>query len=188
MRRSFMASPDNLKTRRFLTGQVPLEDEFCGFGALRSVAARLLHTAARILPMHPQWRVLIHRWRGVKIGNGVFIGSDVFIDNTYPDSVTIEDDVCVTSGCFIVGHYIYPLHLRKVLGEDRPVKKGVTLKKGCYIAPKCIITDGVVVGECAIIGAGSVVTKSIPPYSIALGVPAKVVRTFSEDEVDYVRS
>jgi acetyltransferase-like isoleucine patch superfamily enzyme len=176
----------NAKKSKILTGQVPLEDEFSGLGAIRSVLGRLLHTAARILPMYPQWRVHIHRLRGVKIGEGVFIGSDVFIDNTYPDSVKIEDYVCVTSGCFIVGHYIYPLHLRKVLGEDRPSKKGVFLKKGCYIAPRCIITDGVTIGECSIIGAGSVVTKSIPPYSIAVGAPAKVIRTFSKEDVEYI--
>lgn len=171
---------------RFLTGQVPLEKEFSGIQALRSVAGRVLHMAARILPMYPQWRVHIHRWRGVKIGEGVFIGSDVFIDNTYPDSIVIEDYACVTSGCFIVGHYIYPLHLRKVLGEDRPVKKGVVLQKGCYIGPRCIITDGVTIGECAIVGAGSIVTKSIPSFSIAVGSPAKVIRKFSADDVQYV--
>jgi len=129
---------------------------------------------------------MIHRWRGVNIGSGVFIGSDVFIDNTYPDSVTIEDNVCITSGCFIVGHYIYPLHLGKVLGEDRPVRKGVILKRGCYIGPRCIITDGVTVGECSIVGAGSVVTKSIPPFSVAFGSPARVARTFAKEDVEFV--
>jgi acetyltransferase-like isoleucine patch superfamily enzyme len=181
-----MRNEDYFKEGRRVTGQVPLEDEFKGVGALRSVLSRLLHSAARYLPMHPRWRVLIHRWRGVKIGNGVFIGADVFIDNTYPDSITIEDYVALTYGSFIVGHFIVPLHLRKVLGEDRLVKRGVILKKGCYVGPKSIITDGITIGECAIIGAGSVVTKDIPDYSIAVGTPARVIKTFTKEDVQFV--
>jgi acetyltransferase-like isoleucine patch superfamily enzyme len=174
---------------RMLTGSVPLEDEFKGIGALRSVLSRLLHAAARYLPMYPQWRVRIHRWRGVKIGKGVFIGSDVFLDNTYPDSIVIEDYVAVTSGVFIVGHFIMPLHFRGVLGKDRPTKQGVVLKKGCYIGPKCIITDGITVGQCAVVGAGSVVTKDIPGFSIAVGNPAKVARQYDKNEIpdDYAQ-
>ncbi len=169
---------------RMVTGTVPLEPEFSGFRAFRSVAGRLLHAAARYLPMHPKWRVSIHRWRGVRIGKGVFIGSEVFIDNSYPDSIVIEDYVAVASGAFIVGHFIVPLHLRKVLGDDRPIKKGVVLGRGCYIGPKVIITDGITVGECSVVAAGSVVTGDIPPFSIAMGCPAKVVRSFNPDDIN----
>jgi acetyltransferase-like isoleucine patch superfamily enzyme len=169
--------------QRYVTGHVPLEKEFRGLGAIKSVVARLLHAAARYFPMHPKWRVAIHRWRGVKIGEGVFIGADVFIDNTYPDSVMIEDYVSIAYGSFIVGHFIVPLHLKKVLGTDRPMKRGVILKKGSYIGPRCIITDGVTVGECAILGAGSIVNKDIPEYSIAVGIPAKVIKTFPKEDV-----
>lgn len=179
---------NNNRKGRMLTGSVPLEDEFKGVGALRSVLGRLLHAAARYLPMYPQWRVRIHRWRGVKIGEGVFIGSDVFIDNTYPDSIVIEDYAAVTSGVFIVGHFIMPLHFRHVLGKDRPTKQGVVLKKGCYIGPKCIITDGITIGECAVIGAGSVVTKDIPAYCIAVGNPARVIREYDKDEIPDIYS
>lgn len=171
--------------KRIVTGTVPLEKEFSGIGALHSVVGRLLHAAARYLPMHPKWRVAIHRWRGVKIGEGVFIGSEVFIDNTYPDSVVIEDYVALTSDCFIVGHFIMPMHFNKVLGKDRPIKQGVLLKKGCYIGPRSVITDGITIGECSVIGAGSVVTRDIPPYSIAVGNPAKIIKTFNPDDIEW---
>lgn len=174
------------KKTRLLTGQVPWEDEFKGFRVFRSIIGRFLHAIARYLPIHPKWRVLIHRWRGVKIGKGVFIGGDVFIDNTYPESVIIEDYVAIAYGSFIVGHFIYPLHLRKILGKDRSTKKGVLLKKGCYIGPRTVIMDGVSIGECAIIAAGSIVTKDIPSYSIAMGSPARVVKTFSKNDIAYI--
>jgi acetyltransferase-like isoleucine patch superfamily enzyme len=122
--------------------------------------------------------------RGVKIGKGVFIGSDVFIDNTYPESIVIEDYVTIISRTFIVGHTFDPLHLKNVLRDNtREAKRGVTLKKGCYVGAQCCILAGVNIGECAIVGAGSVVTAEIPSYSIAVGVPAKVVRTFLPAEV-----
>lgn len=165
-------------------GQIPLEDEFRGIGALRSVFNRLLHALARGLPMYPVWRAAMHRMRGVKIGKGVFIGSDVFIDNTYPESIVLEDFVTIISRTFIVGHTFAPLHLKNVLSDNtRGTKRGVTLKKGCYVGAQCCILAGVTIGECAIVGAGSVVTEDIPSYSIAVGVPAKVVRTFSPADV-----
>jgi len=173
-----------LQGERILTGTVPLEPEFSGLGAVRSVFDRLLHAVARYLPMHPAWRVKIHRWRGVKIGKGVFIGSEVFIDNTYPDSIVIEDYVAVASGAFIVGHFIMPRHFSRVLGEGRPIRRGVVLKKGCYIGPKAIITDGVTVGTCAVVGAGSVVTRDVLPYSVVAGNPANVLRQFAAEDVD----
>ncbi len=168
-------------------GQIPLEREFSGFGALRSVANRLLHAAARYLPMYPGWRVTLHRIRGVKIGTGVFIGSDVFIDNTYPDSIVIEDFVTIISRTFIIGHNIIPVHLKNIIAKDTPSKQGVLLKKGSYIGAQSIILPGVIIGECAVVGAGSVVTNDIPDFSIAVGSPARVTHHFNKTDIIYNR-
>lgn len=48
-----------------------------------------------------------------------------------------------------------------------------------WVGANCIITDGVTIGDNSIIGAGSVVTKNIPQNSMALGIPAKVVKKIS---------
>jgi glycosyltransferase involved in cell wall biosynthesis/acetyltransferase-like isoleucine patch superfamily enzyme len=173
----------NIRNKK-LMGQISLEREFKGLRALRSVFNRLLHSTARSLPMFPAWRVALHRLRGVKIGNGVFIGSDVFIDNTYPEIITIEDFVTIISRTFILGHSFNPIHLDKVLKKSNITdKNGVVFKKGCYIGAQCVIMPGVTIGECAVVGAGSVVTESIPEYSVAAGVPARVIRTFSKQDV-----
>jgi len=173
----------DLRNRKRM-GQIPLEKEFSGIRALRSVFNRFLHSIARGLPMYPAWRVTLHRMRGIRIGKRVFIGSDVFIDNTYPECVMIEDYVTIISRTFIVGHTFDPLHLGVVLNDSATkMKSGVTLKKGCYVGAQCCILAGVTIGECSIVGAGSVVTESIPSYSIAVGVPAKVIRTYSPADV-----
>ena len=57
--------------------------------------------------------------------------------------------------------------------EERPV----TIGNDVWIGDRVIILAGVEIGDGCIIGAGSVVTKSIPAYSIAAGVPCKVIRS-----------
>ena len=166
-----------------MMGQIPLEDDFSGLKAVRSVFNRLLHLLARSLPMYPRWRSNIHRLRGVKIGENVFIGSDVFIDNTYPESIVIEDNVTIISRTFIIGHTFVPLHLAKVLRNEDQASRGVIFRKGCYIGAQCIVMPGVTVGEYTIVGAGSIVTEDLPPYSIAIGSPAKVIRTFTKEDI-----
>ncbi|GAB2771862.1 hypothetical protein GCM10027275_13330 [Rhabdobacter roseus] len=56
--------------------------------------------------------------------------------------------------------------------------KKVIIKDGAHIGIGAILMPGVTIGEGAIVGAGSVVTKDIPPYSIAVGAPARVIKTF----------
>ncbi len=66
-------------------------------------------------------------------------------------------------------------------GPKNP-KKSIKIEKNAWIALRCIIFPEVTIGEGAIIGAGSVVTKDIPPYAIAAGVPAKVIKWRKEKE------
>ena len=52
----------------------------------------------------------------------------------------------------------------------------VTVEDDVWIGSNCVILPGVTIGCGSVIGAGAVVTKDIPPYSIAVGVPAKVLK------------
>ena len=64
----------------------------------------------------------------------------------------------------------------EILLKDQGVKvETVIIEDDCWIAANSIILAGVTIGKGSVIAAGSVVTKSIPPYSIAAGVPAKVI-------------
>jgi acetyltransferase-like isoleucine patch superfamily enzyme len=66
-----------------------------------------------------------------------------------------------------------------------PFKEGrVVIKDGAHIGIGAIIMPGVTIGEGAIIGAGSVVTHDIPPYCVAVGSPAKVIRSFANMEIN----
>lgn len=70
--------------------------------------------------------------------------------------------------------------------EHIPYNAGrVTIGNDVWVGINCLILDGVSIGDGAVIGAGSIVTKDIPPYAIAAGVPAKVKKyRFDRDVID----
>lgn len=131
----------------------------------------------------------------IEIGNGVFIGSDTVIQGrkdgtciignkvwigpqSYFDArdLIIEDNVGWGPGAKVLGseHTGLPTDV-PIISTDLVIKQ-VRICDSCDIGVNSIILPGVTVGKGSIIGAGAVVTKDIEPYSIAAGVPAKVIK------------
>lgn len=127
-----------------------------------------------------QLTTFLHRLRGVKIGSGSKISRSVQIDDAYPELVEIGKSVWITAGVIILCHQRDLTYYKKnkpVMGC--PLKTArVIIKDGAHIGIGAIIMPGATIGEGSVIGAGSVVTKDIPAYSLAVGVPAKVIKTF----------
>lgn len=150
------------------------------FEIIKGTFNRLLHIIAYITFPY-QITVFLHRLRGVKIGKESHIARLVSIDDRNPELVEIGNGVAITTGVMILCHQrdlsyykpgMYAMHC--------PFKDGkVIIKDGAHIGIGSIIMPGVTIGEGAVIGAGAVVTKDIPAYSVAVGVPAKVVKTFN---------
>jgi UDP-2-acetamido-3-amino-2,3-dideoxy-glucuronate N-acetyltransferase len=105
--------------------------------------------------------------RGVTIGCRCLIESHSFLC----DSVVIEDDVFIGHGVMFTND-IYPRTDRHVIYKPTRVKRFAS------IGTNATIVGGVVIGEHAIIGAGAVVTRDVPDLSVAVGNPARVIRTF----------
>ena len=59
----------------------------------------------------------------------------------------------------------------------------VLIKRGAWLGQNVVVCPGVTIGEGALVGAGAVVIDDIPDESVAIGVPAKVVRTRTKDEI-----
>jgi len=123
-------------------------------------------------------RPVFWRWIGAKVGKNTFIGYEVWMDFTNAHLIELEDRVHIANRCLLLCHQ---RDLTRYCVDDEysnlPYSHHkIHLKKGCFIGMGTIILPGVTIGEGTIIGAGSLVTKNIPAWSIALGSPAKVVK------------
>jgi len=112
--------------------------------------------------------------KGAKIGNRCKISSHSFIC----EGVTLEEEV-------FIGHnvtFINDLYPRSTDAEGRLQTESdwkcvpTLVKKGASIGSSATLLCGITVGEYAIVGAGSVVTKDVPPYGVVVGNPAKVLK------------
>lgn len=113
----------------------------------------------------------------IRIGKNCYIGSYFTILNA--SSVVLGDDVLVASHVLISSenHGMDPESELSYAAQPL-LSSPVTIGDGCWIGEKVCILPGVNIGKKCIIGAGSVVTKSIPDYSIAVGNPAKVIKKY----------
>jgi len=65
--------------------------------------------------------------------------------------------------------------------KQKDIIKLITIEDEVWIGANCVITIGVTIGKHSIVGAGSVVTKDIPPYCIAVGNPARVIKKYNSE-------
>lgn len=109
--------------------------------------------------------------QNVNIGGGALIGSGVKIQNNVSvyDDVIIEDDVFLGPSC-VFTNVINP----RAFVERKHEYKKTIVKRGASIGANATIVCGVTIGEYALVGAGSVVTKDVPPYALVYGVPAEI--------------
>jgi acetyltransferase-like isoleucine patch superfamily enzyme len=103
----------------------------------------------------------------VKIGNRVRIHSQAFI----PEFTILEDD-CWIGPNVVLTNAPYPKAKR-----TKEFLAGVIIRKGAKIGANATILPGMEIGEMAVVGAGAVVTKNVPPESVVAGNPAKIIKS-----------
>lgn len=118
------------------------------------------------------------------IGNSVNVEQNVHI--VCATELNIDDDVTISSGVFISDNsHQFDIVPGSVL--KTPLKTEATyIGKGAFIGVGAKIMQGVTIGKNVIIGANAVVTKSIPDYSIAVGVPAKVIKQYDFEKKKWI--
>lgn len=116
------------------------------------------------------------------IGSNVGIGWQTTI--AVGTTVVIEDNVRIAGKANLFGYSGHPLDAKKRAdGEPDDISQigDIVLKRDCWLGTNCIVKSGVTIGQGAVIASGSVVTKDIPPFVIAAGAPAKVIKTLTQD-------
>ena len=155
-----------------------------------------LHIAGCV-PLHG-YRKFIYRIFGIKIGKGSTIHMKArFYD---PRNISIGEDTIIGEGAVLdgrdkltIGNHVdiasevmiynseHNVNDENFLATNAPVK----IEDYVFIGPRVIILAGVTVGRGAVIGAGAVVTKDVPPYAIVGGVPAKIIGERRNKDLHY---
>ena len=136
-------------------------------------------------PIEPRkLRPWVLRKIGCHVGKDVFVGDHVIVDSGHADLIYIEDHAHIAGGTRLLCHQ---RDLSNYCIDDDYAKLGyilkpIYLKKGSLVGMESFVMPGVTIGEGAIVGAGSLVTKDVPAWTIATGRPAKVVKQITKRE------
>ena len=125
---------------------------------------------------------------GVNIGKDCVVELYAYLDDHYPELIFFEDHSGPSRHVIIICHD--DVTAKSVTNDA--TKSGFETRKG-FVAPvrlksysgigtASILLPGVTVHEGGVVGAGSVVTKDVPPYTVVAGVPAKVIKHLQPDE------
>lgn len=118
--------------------------------------------------------VYIYHPENLQIGSNVSIWPLTYIECS--GGVTIGNDVSIAHGCTIMSEE-HNYDKKELPIKDQGLRVApVVIEDNCWIGAKAVILSGVIIGSGSIVGAGAVVTKNIPRNSVAVGVPAKVIK------------
>lgn len=136
-----------------------------------------------------------HDNRGIRIGSGVFVGRNTILSCKNGD-IVLDDQVNIGFNCEIFSASEVHVGARTLLAaytylvggdhefgdatvavlEQGRLSRGIRVGEGAWLGAGVVVLDGCTIGSHAIVGTGAVVTKAIPEYAVAVGVPARVVR------------
>ena len=174
----------NIKTDEYLFTPVPMliiarylqSQGFSISWFIKGAFNHLFSLIVTYLAGWPRARNKLFRFIGMKIGRNCHISEKAIPDPLLPELIEFEDGSGCGIGVKLLTHNA--MHIKHGSFSFGPIKVCENARIGAY----SLILPGVTIGRGSIIGANSVVSEDIPPYSIAFGSPAKVVRQFTESE------
>ena len=130
-----------------------------------------------------------HICSGAKIGIGVSIGQNVFVGNRVTignrckvqNNVSVYDGVILEEGVFCGPSMVFTnVYNPRALIERKSEYRETRIKKGTTLGANCTVVCGITIGEYAFVAAGAVITKSVKPYALMAGVPARQIGWMSQ--------
>lgn len=124
-------------------------------------------------------RCVVNTWHGdVRLGRFSHIG----INTIMIGPITLGNHVGIAQNCFLSGENHRFDDMKKSFMEQGYSIKPIIIQDYVWIGANCTILPGVEIGERCVVGAGSVVTKNIPAYSLVVGNPARIVKKYDRNE------
>lgn len=166
---------------------------------LRGILARVLaggYRRLRALALEPPSGYLDH----VQIGRHTYGWSaKTFFVPTGHETVTIGNFCSIAKGVeFVFGDHplgkvsTYPLRYllgKEATNNDAVCRGPITVGNDVWLGRNALIMANVQIGDGAVVAAGSVVTRDVPPYAVVGGVPARIIKTrFTRDQIEQLRS
>jgi acetyltransferase-like isoleucine patch superfamily enzyme len=117
------------------------------------------------------------------IGDHVGISPHSIIHAVDTSGVTVEENVVIGPMVYLAGggNYHFERTDIPISEQGMDFKGGIRIGKNCWLGANTVVLDGITIGHDTIIGAGSVVSKDLPPFAIALGNPAKIIKIRGEE-------
>lgn len=162
----------------------------------------ILWALANRLP-HPRARAIALRWLGanigknvrihpcrlinfesgfshLRVGNDVYIGADVLLDLAGPLEIQERATISARS-CLMTHHDPGASHNNALARVFPPSRKGCQVEADAWIGIGVIVLEGCKVGRRSVVGAGAVVTHSLPSDTACIGIPARVIRRLTTE-------
>lgn len=112
---------------------------------------------------------------GMRIGRGVNLPASTWIDDSHCFLISIGDHCGFGEECHILAH---DAQMNEYINATRLGR--VVIHASCHIGARCVLLPGIEVGPRTIVGANSVISRSLPPDTVCAGAPAKVICTLEE--------
>ncbi len=150
---------------RNITFKENVEVSICETGHLSIGDHSFFHANVYLLLTMPRPKVSIGQW--------VFVGRNTII--AAKNRIRIGDYTIFAPNCYVIDHE-HGFSADDVILNQQSELKEVSIGRDCYFGTGSVVLGGVEIGDGAIVGAGSVITRNIPPYQIWAGNPAKYIK------------
>ena len=157
------------------------KESFSKVSLLGKAIKKIGHLIAKSFPWNDV-RVLGLKLSGYKVGKKVYIGPDLIVANLISENtckLVISDRVAIGPRVTLI--LSSDANWSKLMDKIEPIRGTIIMEDDCWIGACAVIMPNITIGKGSIVGAGAVVTKNVPPYSVVVGVPAKVIR-----KIDYI--
>jgi len=138
------------------------------------------------------WIMAVDRWYGQTYNGTIHIADNAVISQgvqmSAADSISIGKNTGIGKNCVVVDHlHDYSIIDRPIMSSPLTRPSAIVIEEDVFVGVNCVIGPGAHIGKHAFIGGNSVVSGTIPPFCVAVGNPARVIRRYNRTRMKWDR-